>query len=122
MQTKINWFEIPSTDFTRAVKFYEAIFDTKLKVEQFGGDPMAVFADKDGGSVGCVIDGGQHQPNENGPLLYLDATPGLDNVLERIESAGGRILLKKTALPQEMGYIAQFVDTEGNRLALHAMH
>lgn len=121
MQTKINWFEIPSSDFARAVKFYETIFDSNLKIEQFGGAPMGVFPG-DAGGVGCVVHSEQSRPNEDGTLIYLDATPGLDSVLERIESAGGRILLKKTALPEEMGYIAHFVDTEGNRLGLHAMH
>lgn len=121
MQTKINWFEIPSSDFARAVKFYETIFDSKLKVEQFGGAPMGVFAGE-AGSVGCVVHSEQVKPNENGTLIYLDATPGMDKVLDRIEAAGGRVLLQKTALPEEMGYIAHFMDTEGNRLALHAMH
>jgi uncharacterized protein len=121
MQTKINWFEIPSSDFSRAVRFYETIFDSKLKVEQFGGGPMGIFAGHDG-SAGCVIQSEQLRPDENGTLIYLDATPGMDLILERIEAAGGRVLLKKTALPEEMGYIAHFLDTEGNRLALHAMH
>lgn len=122
MQTNINWFEIPSIDFPRAVRFYETIFDSKLKVEQFGSFPMGVFPGKEGNSIGCVIQGEQYAPNPNGPVLYMDATPDMDGVLARIEKAGGRILLEKTALPQDMGYIAHFIDTEGNRLALHAMH
>lgn len=121
MQTKINWFEIPSSDFARAVTFYETIFGNRLKVEQFGGAPMGIFAGQDG-SAGCVIQSEQLKPNENGTLIYLDATPGIDQILERIEAAGGRVVLQKTALPEEMGYIAHFMDTEGNRLALHAMH
>ena len=122
MQTKINWFEIPSIDFPRAVKFYETIFENKLKVEQFGDFPMGVFPGEDGNSIGCVVKGAPYVPNKDGTVLYLDATPGMDGVLGRIEPAGGRILMEKTALPQEMGYIAHFIDTEGNRLALHAMH
>lgn len=121
MQTKINWFEIPSTDFARAVTFYETIFGNKLKVEQFGGGPMGIFSGQEG-SVGCVIYSAQLKPNENGTLIYLDATPDMDKVLDRIEAAGGRVVLKKTQLPEELGYIAHFMDTEGNRVALHAMH
>lgn len=122
MQTKINWFEIPSIDFSRAVSFYETIFDNKLKVEQFGAFPLGVFPGSDGSSIGCVIQGEPYVPNKDGTVVYLDATPDMDNVLARIEAAGGRILMEKTALPQDMGYIAHFLDTEGNRLALHAMH
>lgn len=122
MQTKINWFEIPSADFSRAVKFYETIFDSKLKVEQFGEFPMGIFGGPDGDSVGCVIHGEHFAPNPNGPVLYMDASSGLDAVLSRIEAAGGRIVMEKMELPQDLGYIAHFIDTEGNRLALHAMH
>lgn len=120
MQTKINWFEIPSTDFDRAVKFYETIFDSKLKVEQFGELPMGIFTAQDGDSVGCVVHGEHFVPNENGPLLYLDATPSLDAVLARVGKAGGRVLMEKMELPRNLGFIAHFIDTEGNRLALHA--
>jgi hypothetical protein len=122
MQTKINWFEIPSTDFSRAVKFYETIFDSKLKVEDFGGLPMGIFSGPDGDSVGCVIHGEHFVPSANGAVLYLDATPGMDQVLGRIEAAGGRIVMDKMELPRELGYIAHFIDTEGNRVALHALH
>ncbi|KIF83753.1 VOC family protein [Noviherbaspirillum autotrophicum] len=120
MQTKINWFEIPSTDFSRAISFYERIFDTKLRMEQFGEVPMGIFTAHDGDGVGCVVHGEHFIPNENGPILYLDADSGLDKILARIESAGGRILMEKMALPRNLGYIAHFMDTEGNRLALHA--
>jgi uncharacterized protein len=120
MQTKINWFEIPSTDFKRAVKFYETIFDNKLKVEQFGELPMGIFTGQDGDGVGCVVHGEHFVPNENGPVLYLDATPSLDAVLARVGKAGGRVLMEKMELPRNLGFIAHFIDTEGNRLALHA--
>ncbi|RJF99937.1 VOC family protein [Noviherbaspirillum saxi] len=122
MQTKVNWFEIPSVDFKRAVGFYETIFDTRLKVEDIGSLPMGIFIDDQGQSVGCVAHGGYLVPNENGAVLYLDATPGLDAVLGRVQAAGGRVLMGKMALPRELGYIAHFVDTEGNRIALHAEH
>jgi len=122
MQTKINWFEIPSIDFDRAVHFYETVFASKLKVEQFGGTPMGVFTSEHGGGIGCVVHSTQVAPAANGTLIYFDATSGMDRVLERIEAAGGRIVLKKTPLPEEMGYIAHFIDTEGNRVAIHALH
>ncbi len=122
MQTKINWFEIPSIDFQRALRFYETVFDTRLKVEDFGNLPMGIFTGADGNSVGCVVHGEQFVPSDKGPVLYLDATPGFDAVLARIEAAGGRILMNKMALPHELGFIAHFIDSEGNRIALHAEH
>lgn len=122
MQTKINWFEIPTTDFSRAVRFYETVFDSKLKIENCDNMPMGIFADGNGEGVGCVVHGEHFVPSEHGVLLYLDATPSFDAVLERVEKAGGRIAMNKMKLPGELGYIAHLIDTEGNRVALHAEH
>lgn len=120
MQTKVNWFAIPSTDFARAVGFYETIFDIKLKPEQSGEFTLGMFTAQNGDSIGCVIYGQSLVPSENGTVLYLDATSGIDAVLARIPEAGGRILTEKTELPHNRGFIAHFFDTEGNHLALHA--
>lgn len=121
MQTKINWFEIPSTDFARAVKCYETLFDAKLKVENFGASAIGVFTGPDGDGLGCVINGENYVPGADGVVLYLDAGASIDTVIGRIEAAGCRIKAGKTELPQGMGFVAYFIDTEGNRLGLHAM-
>src|SRR6478735_5104152 len=120
MHTKINWFQIPSTDFSRAVKFYETIFDCKLKIEAFGDVPMGIFIDGKGEGVGCVAHSEHMQPSEQGAVIYFDATPGFDAVLDRVKQAGVRIVVDKLELPRERGYVAHFIDTEGNRVALHA--
>ncbi len=121
MSTKINWFEIPSSDFARAVKFYEQVFDTKLKVEMCSDSQVGVFTQAGGESFGCVIHGDQYLPGRDGTLIYFDAGRSIDRVLERIETAGGRVSMPKTALPADMGFIAHFSDTEGNRVAVHGM-
>ncbi len=121
MQTKINWFEIPATNFERAVDFYQTVFDTKLKVEMFGPNQLGVFTGPDGTSVGGVVKGENYEPGGNGAVNYMDAGPSIDAVLGRIEAAGGAIKIGKLALPEDMGFVAYFIDTEGNRLALHSM-
>ncbi len=120
MQTKINWFEIPSADFARAVRFYETVFDTTLKNDSDSRLPMAIFTAANGAGFGCVLHGDGFVPGANGPVLYLDATPSFDAVLTRVPRAGGRILLDKMELPRNLGYVAHFLDSEGNRVALHA--
>jgi hypothetical protein len=120
MQTKIDWFEIPSRDFQRAVKFYEAVFDTRTKVEAFGPNQLAIFSVAGGESIGCVIHGDDFRPNPDGVVLYLNANQHFDQVLARVVPAGGQIKLDKMALPKGMGFIAHILDTEGNRLGLHA--
>lgn len=119
MHTKINWFEIPSSDFSRATKFYETLFDIKLKVESSGPIRMGLFPDESGQGYGCVIQGEGFEPGSNGPVIYLDSPCPIEQVLARVEAAGGVIKIEKTELPNDIGFIAHFIDTEGNRLALH---
>ena len=121
MSTKINWFEIPSADFTRATKFYETLFDAKLKIEQTGPVKMAIFNDASGESCGCVAYSDHYLPGRDGTVIYLDATPSIDKIIARIAPAGGQVQMAKMELPDGLGFIAHFVDTEGNRLALHAL-
>lgn len=121
MQTKINWFEIPSTDFSRATAFYESVFDTQLKIEQTGPVKMSIFTDASGESCGCVAYSDHYRPGKDGTIIYLDASPSIDKVLARIEPSGGKIQMEKMRLPDGLGFIAHFLDTEGNRLALHAL-
>ena len=114
-----HWFEIPVTDFDRAKKFYETIFLTELFVNDFGSFKMGIFPHKD---VGCAICFGEwYKPSSDGTLVYLDANPDLKETLNRIESAGGKIIQEKKQISEEHGFMALFIDSEGNRMALHSM-
>ena len=119
----ISWFEIPATDLDRAQKFYETIFDTTLAAMDFPNIRMRLFQLRDNTGVGgAVVDsGGFHKPSlSEGPLIYLNGDPDLQNVLEKVESAGGKIVVPKTAISPEYGFIGIFIDTEGNRIGLHS--
>jgi len=61
-----------------------------------------------------------HVPSKEGSIIYLNANPALDNVLVRIEGAGGEVVVPKTQITEEIGYMAFFIDTEGNKVALHS--
>lgn len=114
----IQWFEIPASDFDRAKKFYETIFGVNLHVTDFGNFKMAVFPhDETGGAISW---GDEYKPGQNGTLLYLDANPDLAEVLAKVESAGGSIIQDKKQISPEHGFMALFIDCEGNRLALHS--
>ncbi len=113
-----HWFEIPVTDFDRAEKFYETIFLTELFVNDFGSFKMGIFPHND---VGCAICFGEwYKPSGDGTLVYLDANPDLQETLNRIESAGGKIIQEKKQISEEHGFMALFIDSEGNRMALHS--
>ena len=117
----VAWFEIPSSDFNRAIGFYEKIFAKTLKRETMGPVRMAVFPYVQPGVSGAVVAGGPYQPGEaKGTVVYLDCDGQLDAVLDRVTTAGGEIALGKTELPG-MGAYAHILDTEGNRIGLHAM-
>jgi uncharacterized protein len=125
MQNAISWFEIPTTDINRAQKFYETIFGISMMPMDMPNIKMRMFPLDDmmtqvGGAL--VDSGGFHLPSEMmGPLIYLNANPDVQLVLDKIETAGGKILVPKTEISPEYGSMAVFLDTEGNRIALHSV-
>jgi predicted enzyme related to lactoylglutathione lyase len=125
MENAINWFEIPTTDIERAAKFYETIFTIKLNPLDMPNIKMRMFPLNDmmtqvGGAL--VDSGGFHKPSAtDGPLVYLNGNPDVQNVLDKVEAAGGKIMVPKTEISPEYGYMAVIIDTEGNRIALHSV-
>jgi hypothetical protein len=116
----LSWFEIPAADLPRATRFYEAVFACKLKSETMGPQQLSIFAYERPGVGGCLIAGEDRKPAGNGTIVYL-CVAALDEALERVGRAGGKIALSKTALPEGMGFFAHIIDSEGNRVGLHAL-
>lgn len=125
MKNAISWFEIPANDIDRAQIFYETIFQIKMQAMDFGGVKMRLFPIDDPmtGIGGSIIDtGGFHKPSAtDGPLIYLNGNPDVQIVVARVEAAGGKILIPKRPISEEFGFMALFIDTEGNRIALHSV-
>lgn len=125
MDNAISWFEIPATDIDRAQKFYESIFQIKMLNMDFPGVKMRAFPldDPMKGVGGTIIDtGGFHKPSAtDGPLIYLNGNPDLQIILDRVEAAGGTVQIPKREISPDYGYMGMFIDTEGNRIALHCV-
>lgn len=125
MKNAISWFEIPSTDIERAATFYETIFQIKLNPLDLPNIKMRMFPiDNPMEGIGGAIvnSGGFHKPSAtDGPLIYLNGNPDVQNVLNKVEAAGGKIMVPKTEISPDYGYMAVFMDTEGNRIALHSV-
>lgn len=123
MKHAINWFEIPVQDFIRAQSFYEQLFNATLTPQEpVGTESKMAFLPADlenGGIGGCIISGSGYQPSTAGALVYLNGGDNLSGPLERVEKAGGKVVMPKTSISQH-GYMAQFIDSEGNKLALHS--
>jgi predicted enzyme related to lactoylglutathione lyase len=118
----INWFEIPVSNIDRAKKFYEAIFDITMTTGEMPEYKMVFFPSiVAGGKVGgALAQSKMHHPGPTGVLIYLNANPDLQDVASRIELAGGKIILPKTMISPENGFMAFFTDTEGNTVGLHS--
>jgi predicted enzyme related to lactoylglutathione lyase len=124
MKNAISWFEIPATDLNRATKFYEAIFAIKLSPLELPNIKMRMFPLEDMTGVGgAVVDsGGFHKPSvTDGPLIYLNGNPDVQHILDKVEGAGGKIMVPKTVISPEYGDMAVIIDTEGNRIGLHSI-
>ncbi len=118
----LNWFEIATKDLARAQKFYETVFSIKMEAMDMPGLNMRVFpGDSMNGKVGgAIVKSDMHKPSKEGTLVYLNANPDLADALSRVEKAGGKVLMPKTHISDDIGYMAFFEDTEGNAVAMHS--
>jgi uncharacterized protein len=123
MKHAIDWFEIPTANLERACAFYEKIFAFKMNaMDLANGLRMAMFPVDAAQSVGGALCHHPefYTPSRTGTLVYLNADPDLAVVLGRVENAGGQVLVPKTRISPEYGFMAVFIDSEGNRVALHS--
>ena len=125
MTNAISWFEIPATDLPRAQKFYKTIFGITLNPLDMPNIKMRMFPldNMMTGVGGAIVDsGGFHKPSvTDGPLIYLNGNPDVQKILDKVESACGKIMVPKTEISPDYGYMAVFIDTEGNRIGLHSV-
>lgn len=120
----VGWFEIPVQDMDRAIKFYETVFDFKLDRNNMGPLDMAWFpmVENGIGAAGSLVYHEEfYKPSSEGALVYFTSQAGdLSVELARVEDAGGKILVPRTLIKEDIGYMAAFIDSEGNRIALHS--
>ena len=123
MASAIDWFQIPASDLVRAKTFYETICGVSLrKMEGPPGMEMWAFpADRQSGEIGGhIVSGEGAVPSATGTVVFLNADPDLQVVLDRVDGAGGRVLMPKTPTSGDAGYFAMIADTEGNTVGLHS--
>jgi len=121
----VGWFEIPVTDMERAIAFYEKVFDLKLERHPMGPLDMAWFPKGPEGSIGAagslVKQPDFYKPSADGVLIYFTAFSGdVDVEAGRVEAAGGKVVIPKKMISPEYGSMCVILDTEGNRIAIHA--
>lgn len=119
----INWFEIPAADFARACHFYERILAAPIKRDlSFDGVKLGVLPASEEGVGGAIIEMEQARPHADGVRVYLNGGQDLGHVLDRVVAAGGKVVMPKMLIREDIGYIGLFSDLEGNIIGLHSLH
>ncbi|HEX4849663.1 MAG TPA: VOC family protein [Puia sp.] len=124
MKNAIDWFQIPVLDMDRAIKFYNSIFSAHILAMDIAGAKVAPLPyDRENGGVGGALYlGAGFVPSHHGTVVLLNAGNDLSEVLSRVEEAGGQIVLPKTGLTNNSGFMARFIDCEGNLVGLHSLN
>jgi len=121
MANMLNWYEIPAVDFQRAAKFYETILGVKIHAQEMNGMKVG-FLPQEGDSVGgAIMTGPGQNPSGSGVTIYFKGGEDLAGPLSRVQPSGGKVIMAKTLVSKQIGHIALFHDTEGNRVGLHSM-
>ena len=118
MKNYVSFFEIPTIDFSRAKKFYQAILDISIDEMDMGGVLMGLFPNDGENVSGAIVQGEGYSPSKDGVTVYLNGGEDLQIILDKIIPNNGTVVLSKTEIGPEMGHYAVFLDTEGNKLAL----
>ncbi len=122
MNKWINWFEIPASDFDTAINFYSAVLGIEFYQMEMMGTKMGVFPTADDESGGAIVHGEDYTPSMEGSTVYLNGGNDLSGALGKVEPNGGKVIVPKTHIGDGMGYFAMFIDTEGNKVALHSIN
>jgi uncharacterized protein len=119
--TAVSWFEIPTTNFERAVRFYEGLLQITLTHDEMQGVKNAFFPYTQGQGIGgALTDAPYAKPHTDGGIIYL-AVPTMvafDRALSKLADLGGQLVMPKTAIGPN-GHFALITDSEGNRVGLH---
>ncbi len=122
MNNLISIVEIPTTDFSRALKFYQTVLSLTIEEMEMDGNKMGVLPNEEGTVNVVLVKGNDYKPTTDGAVLYLNAGKDLQPMLEKVKQNGGQVIVPKTEISPEMGFFALFIDTEGNKLGLHSTH
>lgn len=122
MSIKYNpvvYFEIPASNMDRAIKFYQSVFNFTFSRAIIDKNDMALFpfVAENSGITGALAKGEIYKPTKDGIVIYFK-TDNIDKTLNNVLEHGGKILYPKTS-NGDLGFVAEFEDSEGNRIALH---
>lgn len=117
-----KWFNVQVVDYERAKVFYSKVFKSELREERFLGAQIAFLPRRNGQLSGAIWSGDSRSPLSGLDLAYLNigGVDDIDTILERVIESGGNVLMRKVHINDEVGSVAVFVDSEGNRVGIHS--
>ena len=122
MKSYISIFEIPATEISRAVNFYQAILNIQIEKIDMPEMKMGILPYEGQMVTGVIIEADGYKPSADGVTIYLNGGDNLQIILDKVENNGGKILVPKSSHADESGYFATFIDSEGNKIGLHSMN
>lgn len=118
MKKLITWTEIPVEDFERAKKFYGNVFGMKFTDMKVAEYDYSIMNFEGNAETAALVKGYGYRPSLEGTTIYLNAAPDIDPLLKKVVNESGSIIMDKTYLSPEAGYIAFIIDSEGNKIGL----
>jgi predicted enzyme related to lactoylglutathione lyase len=115
----VRFIEIPVSNLTRATNFYTKVLDLKLDYMEMGKAKLAMFFVDSDKTNGALVQGDGYVPSTEGALIYFSAGENMQSIIDSIPKAGGTVTMEKSSLAGH-GFTARFIDTEGNKIALHS--
>jgi len=116
----VNWFEIPALDLERAFNFYHTVLNGKVRKGTFGNGELVLFdvSFNTGEAVGgSIVVRPDLKPTTDGGVIYLNAFGKLQDAVDKVEKAGGKVLVPRLNLGK-FGFSAIIIDSEGNKIGL----
>lgn len=120
MKSYISMFEIPATDISRAINFYQALLNIKIEKMDVEGMQMGILPYEGQMVTGVIIQADGYKPSADGVTIYLNGGDNLQIILDKVEKNGGKVITPKTAHADGSGFFAIFIDSEGNKMALNS--
>ncbi len=116
------YFEIPAQNMDRAIGFYQSVLDFRFERRTIDGYEMALFRSDTRleGATGALARGDVYVPSKSGPLIYFGVSD-IDQTLQKAAARGGRTLYPKTVSSPGI-VVAEFEDSEGNRIGIQSTH
>lgn len=120
MKSYISIFEIPATDISRAVNFYQAILGVNIEKMEMPEMEMGIFPYEEQMVTGVIVRAEGYNPSANGVTIYLNGGDNLQVILDKVKNNGGEVIVPKSLHADKSGYYSLFLDSEGNKIGLHS--